>query len=346
VTNERKIMWAVVLVAVGLVAWFRSQVYSQPEKPVPPTLVFVTGGTGPYWQATIEGAQAAARSLQAKLLVESPEKQENLEDQQEILRKIDKTKVDGLAVSPLDAEQQVELIDQLCEGLRVVTFDSDAPKSKRLSHVGTSNFSAGRMCARLVSEAIPDGGEIAVFLANATKENLIDRKGGFQERISQLADDVEEGQEAPKYKIVGFLEDNGSDEKCVANLVQVLKEHPKVNCLVTLNARQGPVVLAHLEQVGKLEQVQIITFDTNEATLAAIESGRVYATIAQDPYRFGYEAVRTLIELCHGEDRYLPIVGRGAVYVGAEPIRKDNLEDFRNRQRKRAAPVPIARTAD
>ena len=38
---------------------------------------------------------------------------------------------------------------------------------------------AGRVCARLVGEALPDGGKLAVFLATSTKENLLDRKGVF-----------------------------------------------------------------------------------------------------------------------------------------------------------------------
>ncbi|HMQ28077.1 MAG TPA: acetyl-CoA C-acyltransferase, partial [Acidimicrobiales bacterium] len=53
-----------------------------------------------------------------------------------------------------------------------------------------SNFSAGRTCARLVGEALPRGGKVAVLLINQTQENLIERKSGFAERIEQMSDDT------------------------------------------------------------------------------------------------------------------------------------------------------------
>lgn len=345
-SRERKILWVVLLVAFGLVLWYRVRVFSVPPQAPTPRLVLVTGGSGPYWQLTIDGAKAAAKKLKAKLQVETPAKSENLEEQLDVLKKLQLPQIDGVAVSPVDAEGETEEINSLCEQLKVVTFDSDAPDSKRHSHVGTSNFSAGRACARLVGEAIPEGGQIGVFLANTTKENLIDRKGGFAERIARMADDVEEGAEAPKYVIVGYFEDGGSDQKCIDNLHQLLEETPDVKCLVALNARQGPILLKELDKLGKLDQIKMVTFDANKDTLDGIEAGHIYATIAQDPYKFGYEAVSMLVKICQGEDIDLPIVGRSTIYVGFEAIRKENLDEFRKRLQTRQRSIDDDQGAD
>ena len=73
-------------------------------------------------------------------------------------------------------------------------------------------------------DAIPDGGKIAVLVANSTKENIIDRKGAFQERIAQFADDTDDEEwRSAKYTIVGFYEDGGNAEKCAENIRNVLK---------------------------------------------------------------------------------------------------------------------------
>jgi ribose transport system substrate-binding protein len=264
-----------------------------------------------------------------------PSDDESLEQQMGILGKLDLTQVQGIAISPLDAEGQTDLINQLVRReKKVVTFDSDAPLSTRQSHVGASNFAAGRICARMVSEALPDGGKIAVLAANLTKDNILDRKSGLQERIAQMADDVPEGS-PPKYLIVGYLVDNGNRSKCEENIRNTLNEHPDLGVIVGLNARHGPILLSLLKELDKLGKVKLVTFDDADETLQGIEDGHIFATLAQDPYRYGYEAVTTLATLCSGDETSLPIVGRGSTYLSAEPIRRENLDDFRAKLRSR-----------
>jgi ribose transport system substrate-binding protein len=298
-------------------------------------VAFVTGGSGPYWLLTVDGAKAAAARHNVDLSVEMPSDDENLEQQMNILSKLDLSRIEGIAISPLDAEGQTDVINQFVRReKKVVTFDSDAPLSTRQSHVGASNFAAGRICARMVSEALPDGGKIAVLAANLTKDNIQDRKSGLQERIAQMADDVPEGS-PPKYVIVGYLVDNGNKAKCEENIRDTLNEHPDLGAIVGLNARHGPILLDVLKELDKLGKVKLITFDDAEETLKGVEDGHIYATLAQDPYRYGYEAITTLATLCSGDETSLPIVGRGSTYLSAEPIRRDNLDDFRTKLKSR-----------
>jgi ribose transport system substrate-binding protein len=94
-------------------------------------------------------------------------------------------------------------------------------------------------------------------------------------------------------------------------------------------------MLSVLKEAGKLEKIKLITFDDEEATLRGVEDGYVFATIAQDPYKYGYEAVNTLASLCRGGGNSLPVVGSGSVYIGADAIRGDNLQDYRSRLQRR-----------
>jgi ribose transport system substrate-binding protein len=302
------------------------------REPPPPAvnIVFITGGSSPYWQRTISGAKAAADKFDANLQVEIPSANEGVSEQTELLAALQEKPVDGIAVSPLDAEGQTKLINQLAEKTFLVTFDSDASDSLRQSHVGSSNYAAGRACARLVRDALPDGGKIAVLVANSTKENIIDRKGAFQERIRQYADD--DGPGTPdKYAIVGFYEDGGVPEKCAANIRDVLKQNPDLACLVGMNAQHGPTIMKVLKEDGQLDRRQVITFDDAPETLRGVEDGHIYATLAQDSFGFGYEAVTILCNLKRGDAVAVPMGGRGAVYFGVEVVNKDNVDDFRKR---------------
>ena len=312
-------LWVLGVIAIVGALGYRAAVFRQPTAPPPARILFISGGAGPYWQAAESGAKSAAEQLNVALVIETPKKTENLDEQMSILRDIDPAKVDGVALSPLDPDRQTHYLNEIARKVKLVTYDSDAPLSERHNHVGTSNFSAGRTCARLVSEAIPDGGKVAVLMANSTKANMIERRAGFAERITQFTDDSDDAK-TPKYTVVGYFEDNGDDETCARLVGEVVSNEPDLGCILALNARHGPILIKELESLGKLDQIKLVTFDATEDTLKGIEDGHIFATIAQDPYNYGFEAISMLAKLCQGEETDMPIVGRGSVYVGAEAL--------------------------
>jgi ribose transport system substrate-binding protein len=332
VFNQRVLLWGIAVVAIVAAILYNVSVFREPPAPPSPNIAFITGGSGPYWQLSVAGAKAAAADHDVRLQVEMPPDSENIEQQMNILGRLNLAELGGIAISPLDANGQTRLINGLVrKNMKVVTFDSDAALSDRQSYVGTSNVAAGATCARLVHEALPDGGKLAVLLANLTKENLIDRKSGFEEELAKLAAESDEKQ----YQVVGYLLDNGSDAQSAKNIRETLDAHPDLACLVGMNAQHGPILLDVLEELDRLGEITLVTFDDASETLDGIRQGHVHATVAQDPYKYGYEAVTTLAALCRGDDTSVPIVGKGSTYINAEPIRKDNLEEFLARLKAR-----------
>lgn len=207
--------------------------------------------------------------------------------------------------------------------------------------MGTSNFGAGGICARLVAEALPDGGDVLVLMANLTKENMIDRKIGFEETLNkppvaaeedeEEEEKAEEKQAAPKYNIVGFLIDNGDASISKQNILVTLKSHPELSCIVGMNSQHGAIIMDVLKEEDKLGKIKVVTFDAEPATLEGIEEGNIFATIAQDPYKYGFEATRMLSTLSRSGVEELPIVGGGTVNINAEPIHQEELKEFKDR---------------
>ena len=299
-SNQRLWLSAIALVALASAFAYRGSVYREPPVLSTPRIAFVTGGAGPFWQLTIDGAKSAAKDCHVLLQVASPTGDENLDQQISILSHLDLAQFDGVALSPLDAEGQTHLINRIVREKKVVTFDSDAPLSDRQSYIGTSNIAAGALCARMVRQAIPEGGKIVVLLSNLTKDNMKDRQSGFQESLGQNVVAAGADRPAPSYEVVDYLLDNGDDETCAVNIREAVAKHADLSCLVGMNAHHGPVMLSVLKEAGKLGKIKLITFDDEEATLHGVEDGYVFATIAQDPYKYGYEAVNTLASLCRG----------------------------------------------
>src|SRR6476619_6334178 len=120
------------------------------ESPVAPRsrLLFIASATGDYWQRTVEGARDAARELGIDLELEMPTPDDLVDQQISFVLRINPANYDGVAISPADSESQIALINDLASQTKLITFDRDDRKSKRLCHVGYSQMGAGRLVAR------------------------------------------------------------------------------------------------------------------------------------------------------------------------------------------------------
>ncbi|QEG36439.1 substrate-binding domain-containing protein [Bythopirellula goksoeyrii] len=337
-SENRFWLWGLLVVSIGAALWYRSQILpaTADDQPQTTRVVFITGGDNDFWQLAAKGAKAAALEHNAKLKTEMVSREGGLEEQTQILLGLNEDEIDGCAVSPLDAQGQTLLINRLARKMNVVTYDSDAPISERQYYIGTSNYLAGKISHELVREAIPEGGKIAVFLSNITKNNMLERKSGYEESEKKLqSDNPPQDASAPVWQTVAYLTDEGDTAKSQANITKALENHDDLACLVGMNAYQGPLLLEALTKAGKIGEIKLVVFDELDDTLEGIETGSIYATVAQDPYKYGYEAVRMLTLLHNGKSRELPIVGGGAINVNCQAIRKADVEAFRKRLKDR-----------
>lgn len=327
--NYKNAFWTLLIINAVVLGYLLLQSEGGSRSVVSSKVAFVTGGPDDYWLLTAAGAQKAAREFNMDLELMIPEKSEDLSSQMQVLTKLEPSKLAGVAISPIDAGEQTLFINRLADETTVITFDSDAPLSNRHGYVGTSNFGAGQKCAKLVHEAVPQGGKVAVIMANETKANLIERRKGFEYDLNRLLPG-DSGEEPQSYEVVGFLVDNGDNERSATLIEQTLAEHPDLACLVGFNAQHGPILLQVLEKLDKVGKVKLVTFDEEDETLDGIASENVFATVAQDPYMFGYEAVRII-----SDQKKLGIkdpkqsVRRGSWTVPSEVVTKENLATFR-----------------
>jgi ribose transport system substrate-binding protein len=334
----KRLLLCLLFAAIVAVFWFRSEYMTDPSESGPRArtrVVFVTGGSDDFWTLTVKGAEAAAGKHNAELQVEMLDQSEAHVQQSEILINLQNTNIDGIAVSPLDAEGQTKLLNRLADKMKVVTFDSDAPLSERHYYIGTSNYSAGKICGELLEEALPEGGKVAVLIANLRKNNMIDRKAGFEESV-----------DGEKWNTVAYLTDlsdtisarennvdatKTAEEQCIKNIKKVLTEHEDLGCIVGMNGYHGPLLRKVLAETGHLNKVKLVVFDWAPETLDGIETGEIYGTVAQDPYLYGYKAVETLTDLHNAMTHELPLIGGGKDLVPCKSIRKDDLVSFRDK---------------
>ncbi|QDT00936.1 substrate-binding domain-containing protein [Adhaeretor mobilis] len=332
-------LWLLLLVSVGGAFWYRSTVPTKPEstKKQVTRAVFVTGGDSNFWKLTVLGAEAAAKAHNVELQVEMLTAAEQADEQLKLLAKIDHDAIDGCAVSPLDAEKQTPLLNSLAKDMHLVTFDSDASQSDRQYYVGTSNYNAGKFVGDMVRKALPEGGKVCVLIASLSKGNLQERIEGYEKSMQNAQADATETD--PRWQTVAILTDDGDPAKAEQNVLQALQANEDLDCFVGLNGWQGPAILKGLADKDLLNKVKIVAFDEDPETLQGIVDGSVHATIAQDPFNYGYEAIRILACLQNNKTSELPSAKRGEINVNCEVIRQANVEEFKERLEKRLSPA-------
>lgn len=150
----------------------------------PIKLAFVTNSVDLFWVLAQKGCERADGVFNTKTQVTFPS-QGSVDEQKQAIEQAVNNAFDGLAISPINPENQVDMLNQAAEKMAVICQDSDAPKSNRKFYLGTSNYLAGRAAGKLVKKAIPDGGKVMIFVGKLEVLNAQERSKGV---IDELGD--------------------------------------------------------------------------------------------------------------------------------------------------------------
>ncbi len=298
-----------------------------------PKIAYITNGVDPFWNTAAAGVKAAAKELDVDAEVHMPAK--GIVDQKRIVESLLASGVDGIAISPIDAKNQVDLINEACAITKVITHDSDAPDSKRLCFVGMDNYKAGRAAGKLVKEAIPKGGKVMLFVGRLEQLNAQQRRQGIidellnrpEQALSKMNFDPP-GKElaGPLYIVLDTRTDNFDYSRAQANAEDAITSVPDLACMVGLFAYNPPMCLQALKSSKKNGQIKLVAFDEQNATLQGIIDGDVHGTVSQQPYYYGYNSVKILAGLARGDKSALP--KDGFLEVPIVQVRKDNVAKF------------------
>ncbi|TWU27014.1 D-allose transporter subunit [Novipirellula galeiformis] len=146
-------------------------------------VAFISNSIDPFWTLAEFGCNKAAAQFGCKVDVQMPSTG-SIEEQKRYLETNAANKLDGVAISPIDPANQVGMINEACDAMTVICQDSDAPTSKRKFYLGTSNYMAGRAAAKLIKQAVPDGGKVMLFVGKMEVLNAQERSQGIIDELS------------------------------------------------------------------------------------------------------------------------------------------------------------------
>jgi ribose transport system substrate-binding protein len=277
--------------------------------PSRPRVAFVTNNPDPFWSIAEAGTKKAAAEENVEVLFRKPPSGEAAQ-QKEIIDTVLNQGVQAIAVSVIDPKNQHDYLDEIAARVPLVTQDNDAPTTRRLCYIGTDNYEAGKAAGRLVKEALPGGGTVAIFVGQLEPLNARQRKQGVLDELAGQKDAT--GDTYGKYRLAGVYTDQPEGAtKCKENAVDVITrlQGEKDVCMVGLWAYNPPAILSAVKDRGREGRIKIVGFDENPTTLEGITDGSIHGTVVQQPYLFGYEAVKLMARLSRGDRSALPADG-------------------------------------
>jgi ribose transport system substrate-binding protein len=279
----------------------------------------------PYWQAAGAGFLHAAGQMKVKAEFLGPDTYDP-KAQQLAFEKLLQGKPSGILVSPASPELMRGDIDQaIAAGIPVITIDSDSPDSKRLLFIGTNNYQAGVMGAKVAAGEMHGKGNVVIFTM-PNQANLDDRLRGYRDVFANY----------PGMKIVRLVDIHGDPRVAFDTTEQIIgQKKEKVEGFVCLEALAGKEVANVLDRYH-VNGKTVVAMDTDPDTLDWIKKGVIAATIAQKPYTMTYVGLKMLDDLHHhplrpmqrnwAQDPFSPLPA--FVDTGATLIDKNNVDAF------------------
>jgi ribose transport system substrate-binding protein len=281
---------AVAILAAAFVAGCGSPSKPAANKPDLKIAMIAKSSTNPVFLSARAGAETAAKELRQKigLSIEIAWLTPEMEDGQVQAQRIAQAVTEGanaVLISVSNASKVTAAIDDaVAHGVPVMTFDSDAPQSKRFAFLGIDDVKAGKSVMDELAERIDDAGSVAILAGNENAPNLQKRVQGVKEAAKAH----------PKIKIIGTFYHVETPEDAAAEVMRVQKENPQLKGWAMVGGWPlfSPTLLTALDP-GK---VKIVAVDALPAELAYVQKGLAPVLLAQPTYDWGHESVRTIVD--------------------------------------------------
>lgn len=235
-----------------------------------------------YEMITMDAAQAAEKH-QVTLNVNAPD-EANTEQQIRILENMIKQRVDGIAISPVDAAALTPVINKaIAAGIPVLTFESDAPSSKRTAYIGADNYRTGQQFAMTTSRLLNDQGMILV-------ESGLQEMHGLQQRLNGFIDYI---RNETAIEVLEVKYNQGNEARAAADIEAMIDAHPHFNAVVGLDFVS--VSASVLVWKAKGLNRHLIALGDTSISNKGLMNGQLSAVISQNERMWGAKIIETLL---------------------------------------------------
>ncbi len=246
-----------------------------------------------FWVAVEKGAKAAGKEFNVEIEWNGPAAETDFSRQIQIVDSMINRRVDAIALAATERKALVASVERaMKQGIPVTIFDSGLDTENYTSYVATNNFEAGQLGARALAKLIGGKGEVAMVMHVPGSVSTGDRERGFEDVIKR---------EFPDIKIVGKqfgLSDRAKSRTVAENF---LTANPNLVGLFGSTEPSSTGAALAVKARGLSGKVKVVAFDASDNLVDDLKGGTIQAMVVQDPFKMGYETVKTLVEKLDGK---------------------------------------------
>lgn len=249
----------------------------------------------PFFVTLKDGAQKKADELGYKLVV-----LDSQNDPAKELANVEDLTVRGakvLLINPTDSEavgNAVAIANR--NNIPVITLDRGAAKGNVVSHIASDNVAGGKMAGDFIAQKLGNGAKVIQLEGIAGTSAARERGEGFKQAI-----------EAHKFNVLASQPADFDRTKGLNVTENLLASKAEVQAIFAQNDEMALGALRAVNAANK--KVLIVGFDGTDDGVKAVKSGKLAATIAQQPDVIGSLGVATADKILKGEkvDSKIPV---------------------------------------
>ena len=278
------------------------------------------GSTHEHWKRVHAGAQKAVREFAAAgvavdVIWKAPIREDDREQQVEVVEGFISQGVNGLVLAPLDSRALVRPVEEAkAAGIPTVIFDSAlATTGDQVSYVSTDNGKGGHLAGQRMGELLKGSGTVLMLRYQEGSAATEERERGFLDELKRF----------PNIHVVSSDQFAGPTRDTAKGASENLLNRfaDKVDGIFTPNESSTAGMLLALQDIGKAGKVTFVGFDYSPTFIAPLERGELKGFVVQNPVNMGYLSVKTMVDHLRGQA--VP----ATLDTGVSLVTLDNLKD-------------------
>ena len=284
--------------------------------------IIVKDTTSFFWQIVLAGARQAGKDLNVNVPELGAQSESDINGQISILENAVASNPAAIVIAPTQFQALGKPIDEAAKKVKIVGIDSAADSKAFVSFLTTDNVQGGRVAADGLAEAIKEKygkaeGEVALITSLPGVGSLDQRAKGFKEEI------------AAKYPGLKLVADKVADGQATTGLnimTDLITANPNLRGVFASNLIMAQGAGQAIAENKVADKIKLVGFDNDDKLVGFLKDGTICALVVQDPYRMGYDGVKTALAASKGEKV------EANVDTGANLITKANMDTPRSQQ--------------
>jgi len=256
--------------------------------------VIPKGTTHEFWKSIHAGAIKASRELGVDIIWKGPLKEDDREEQVQVVETFVSAKVDAIVLAPLDDRALVIPVREAKEqNIPTVVIDSGLEEDYHVSFVATDNYRGGVLAAERLGKLTGGKGKLVVLRYQEGSASTSAREAGFLDTIKSKFPDIE------------ILSDNqyagATTETAYRASENLLNRFSDLDAYFSPNESSTFGSLLAIQASGLAGEIVFVGFDSSQKLIEAMQDGVIQGLVLQNPFKMGYLGVKTVYAYLQGE---------------------------------------------